>query len=100
MMIKLMTRFPRVVTFGACLTGWVGGETIASDVAPTREFAEANSWLHYTAAAAGALAVLAIGKPFKPSTQTQTGPKPAPEVLRAFAIKPTLRGRLFLASIK
>ena len=64
MMIKLMTRFPIVVTFGACLIGWVGGETIASDVA-LREFAEANPWLHYTAAAAGALAVLAIGKYFQ-----------------------------------
>jgi YjbE family integral membrane protein len=64
MMIKLMTRFPIVVTFGACLIGWVGGETIASDVA-LREFAAANPWLHYTAAAAGALAVLAIGKYFQ-----------------------------------
>ncbi|MEY2948003.1 MAG: hypothetical protein RL084_1400 [Pseudomonadota bacterium] len=64
MMIKLMTRFPIVVTFGACLIGWVGGETIASDVA-LRGFAEANPWLHYTAAAAGALAVLAIGKFFQ-----------------------------------
>jgi YjbE family integral membrane protein len=64
MMIKLMTRFPIVVTFGACLIGWVGGETIASDVA-LRDFAEANSWLHYTASAAGAMAVLAIGKYFQ-----------------------------------
>ena len=64
MMIKLMTRFPIVVTFGACLIGWVGGETIASDVA-LHGFAEANPWLHYTAAAAGALAVLAIGKYFQ-----------------------------------
>jgi YjbE family integral membrane protein len=64
MMIKLMTRFPIVVTFGACLIGWVGGETIASDVA-LREFAAANTWLHYTAAVAGALAVLAIGKYFQ-----------------------------------
>jgi YjbE family integral membrane protein len=64
MMIKLMTRFPIVVTFGACLIGWVGGETIASDVA-LREFAAANPWLHYTAATAGALAVLAIGKYFQ-----------------------------------
>jgi YjbE family integral membrane protein len=64
MMIKLMTRFPIVVTFGACLIGWVGGETIASDVA-LREFASANPWLHYTAATAGALAVLAIGKFFQ-----------------------------------
>lgn len=64
MMIKLMTRFPIVVTFGACLIGWVGGETIASDVA-LREFAQDNAWLHYTAATAGALIVLAIGKYFQ-----------------------------------
>ena len=61
LMIKLMTRFPIIVTFGACLIGWVGGETIASDVA-LREFSADNPWLHYTAATVGALAVLAIGK--------------------------------------
>ena len=61
-----------MVTFGACLIGWVGGETIVSDVA-LREFSAANPWLHYTAAAAGALAVLAIGKYF------QTKHKPAEE---------------------
>jgi YjbE family integral membrane protein len=60
-MIKLMTRFPIIVTFGACLIGWVGGETIASDVA-LREFSADNPWLHYAAATAGALSVLAIGK--------------------------------------
>jgi hypothetical protein len=49
------------VTFGACLIGWVGGETIASDVA-LREFSAENPWLHYAAATAGALSVLAIGK--------------------------------------
>jgi len=63
-MIKLMTRFPIIVTFGACLIGWVGGETIASDVA-LREFAAENPWLHYAAATAGALSVLAIGKYFQ-----------------------------------
>ena len=61
LMIKLMARFPIIVTFGACLIGWVGGETIASDVA-LREFSADNPWLHYTAATVGALAVLAIGK--------------------------------------
>ena len=64
MMIKLMTRFPIIVTFGACLIGWVGGETIASDVA-LREFSAENPWLHYAAATAGALSVLAIGKYFQ-----------------------------------
>ncbi|NDE25365.1 MAG: TerC family protein [Betaproteobacteria bacterium] len=45
MMIKLMTRFPIVVTFGACLIGWVGGETIASDVALWSAFLRPNEVL-------------------------------------------------------
>jgi predicted tellurium resistance membrane protein TerC len=69
-MIKLMARFPIIVTFGACLIGWVGGETIASDVV-LREFSEANPWLHYAAATAGALAVLAIGKYFQTTNTSE-----------------------------
>ena len=69
-MIKLMTRFPIIVTFGACLIGWVGGETIASDVA-LREFSADNPWLHYAAATAGALSVLAIGKYFQAKHSTE-----------------------------
>ena len=63
-MIKLMARFPIIVTFGACLIGWVGGVTIACDVV-LRVFSEAFPWLHYVAATAGALAVLAFGKFFQ-----------------------------------
>lgn len=61
MMIRLMDRFPVIVTLGAGLIGWVGGETIASDVA-LKGFATANPWIHYAAAAAGAAIVLGIGK--------------------------------------
>ena len=61
LMIKLMERFPIIVMLGAALIGWVGGETIASDTA-LKGFAAANPWLHYVAAAAGAAAVIGIGK--------------------------------------
>jgi YjbE family integral membrane protein len=61
LMIKLMERFPIIVTLGAALIGWVGGETIASDVA-LKDFAAANTWLHYAAAAAGAAFVVLLGK--------------------------------------
>ena len=61
LMIKLMERFPIIVTLGAALIGWVGGETIASDVI-FKEFSAANPWLHYAAAAAGAVFVIAVGK--------------------------------------
>ncbi len=61
LMIKLMARFPIIVTLGAALIGWVGGETIASDVI-FKEFSAANPWLHYAAAAAGAVFVIIVGK--------------------------------------
>jgi YjbE family integral membrane protein len=60
-MIKLMDRFPVIITLGAALIGWVGGETMVSDVA-IRDFVEANHWLHYVGPALGAALVLAIGK--------------------------------------
>lgn len=61
MMIKLMERFPVIITLGAALIGWVGGETVASDVL-LRDFVSENHWFHMTAAAAGAAIVLAWGK--------------------------------------
>jgi YjbE family integral membrane protein len=61
LMIKLMERFPIIVVLGAALIGWVGGETIVND-AILREFAAANGWVHYAAALAGALFVVAVGK--------------------------------------
>jgi YjbE family integral membrane protein len=61
LMIKLMERFPIIVMLGAALIGWVGGETIASDVA-LHDVTAANHWLHYAAAACGATLVVGLGK--------------------------------------
>jgi YjbE family integral membrane protein len=61
LMIKLMERFPIIVTLGAALIGWVGGETIASDVI-FKDYSAANPWLHYAAAAAGEVFVIAVGR--------------------------------------
>ena len=61
LMIKLMDRFPIIIWFGAGLIGWVGGETIVSDVA-LKTIVQANGWLHYAAPALGAAVVLGIGK--------------------------------------
>ena len=61
LMIKLMERFPIIITLGAALIGWVGGETMASD-AVLRDFSAANSWFHMTAAVCGAVLVLVWGK--------------------------------------
>lgn len=61
LMIRLMERFPIIITLGAALIGWVGGETIVSDVA-LKEVAAANPWLHYAAASAGAALVVTVGR--------------------------------------
>ena len=61
LMIKLMECFPIIVMLGAALIGWVAGETIVSDTI-LRDMLAANPWLHYAAAAAGAVFVVAVGK--------------------------------------
>ena len=61
LMIKLMDRFPIIVVLGAALIGWVGGETIASDVALGDTLAS-QPWIHYVGATAGALLVFVAGK--------------------------------------
>ena len=61
LMIKLMERFPVIVVLGAGLIGWVGGETIVSDVS-LKDVLAANPALHYIAAVAGAVFVVAVGK--------------------------------------
>jgi predicted tellurium resistance membrane protein TerC len=70
MMIKLMERFPVIITLGAALIGWVGGETVASDVL-LRDFVSENHWFHMAAAAAGAVIVLAWGKLIEKKHQAQ-----------------------------
>lgn len=61
LMIKLMERFPVIVTAGAALIGWVGGETIVGDAA-LAGVREGNPWLHYASALLGAVLVVVVGK--------------------------------------
>ncbi len=61
LMIKLMERYPIIITLGAALIGWVGGETVANDVV-LKDFGAANPWFHMACAAAGAVIVLVWGK--------------------------------------
>lgn len=69
LMLKIMGRFPIIVTLGAALIGWVGGETLVSDqmIAP---LVPAHSLGFYAAAALGALVVVALGK-FQQSRRAQ-----------------------------
>ena len=61
LMIKLMERFPVIITVGAGLIGWVAGEAIVSDKVLRSGFPE-HSVQFYLAAAIGAAFVIAVGK--------------------------------------
>jgi len=61
-LLKLMERFPFIVTFGAGLLGWVSGEMAITDPA-VKTWIDANAaWLHTAAPMAGVLLVLGIGR--------------------------------------
>ena len=61
LMIKVMDRFPVIITVGAGLIGWVAGEAIVGDKV-LRDWFPAHSTVLYLAAAAGAVFVIALGK--------------------------------------
>ncbi len=61
LMIRIMGRFPAIVTLGAALIGWVGGETLVSDKM-IEPWIPHHSVGFYAAAALGALLVVAMGK--------------------------------------
>lgn len=60
--LKLIDRFPSIVTLGAGLLGWIAGGLIVTDIAYTSRFGEANNWVFYGAHIAGALLIVLIGK--------------------------------------
>jgi YjbE family integral membrane protein len=61
-LLKLMDRFPIIITIGAGLLGWVAGEMAATDPI-IKDWVNANMhWLHWVAPAIGAIFVIATGK--------------------------------------
>jgi YjbE family integral membrane protein len=69
MVIKLMDRFPIIITLGGMLLGWIAGTMTVTDpalvnpdVIPAFPKLEASDALRYGAGVAGALLVLLIGK--------------------------------------
>jgi len=69
LVIKLMDRFPMIITLGGMLLGWIAGTMAVSDpamasVVPgewTEGHFEAARSIHHTAGAVGAVVVLALG---------------------------------------
>ena len=60
--LTLMDRFPAVIIGGAALLGWIGGGMITGDAVLSQRGIDVDPTLHYGAAVAGALLVVAIGK--------------------------------------
>ena len=62
LLIKVMERYPIVITIGAALIGWVAGE-MAWDESVLKSFTtQFPKWFEYVAATAGALTVILVGK--------------------------------------
>ncbi|HET8747222.1 MAG TPA: TerC family protein [Ramlibacter sp.] len=61
LILKLMNRFPIIITLGAALLGWVAGEMTLTDPA-IKGFVEQHHYLHNILPAAGAVIVVAVGK--------------------------------------
>ena len=64
MMLKIMERFPVIITLGAALLGWIAGDIMVSDPAIVAWVKTSAAWLHEwkIAPGAGAVFVVAVGK--------------------------------------
>ncbi|GAB4063429.1 TerC family protein [Uliginosibacterium sediminicola] len=60
LVMRLMERFPWVITFGGMLLGWIAGEMLLGESALSAWFSGVE-WLHYGLPLAGALLVLVLG---------------------------------------
>lgn len=62
LVIKLMDRFPVIITIGAGLLGWIAGDMIISDTV-TKEWVNTNAaFMHWLSPVCGVLVIILIGK--------------------------------------
>jgi YjbE family integral membrane protein len=61
LVLKLMDRFPMIITLGGMLLGWIAGTMAHTDPALVGYLPQDKAW-HYGLGIAGALLVLALGK--------------------------------------
>ena len=64
LLLKLIGRFPVIVTLGAALIGFIAGEVIVADKLWENWVDTHAHWLHYAAPAAGAIAIVLSGHLF------------------------------------
>ena len=61
LVLRLMDRFPVVITLGGALLGWIAGGMVVTDVKIKPWLIGTPDWLHYAVSAVGALLVVAVG---------------------------------------
>jgi len=76
LILKLMARFPVIITLGAGLLGWVSGEMAMTDPA-IADWAAQQHALHNVVPALGAVSVVVAGKWLTSRQQPQTANQPA-----------------------
>lgn len=83
MLLKVMDRFPIIITLGAGLLGWVAGDMAVSDPA-VKDWVDANAaWLHTAAPAVGAVVVVAVGKWLAARAEAHEEAKPVADLAGA-----------------
>lgn len=60
--LKLIDRFPIVVTFGAALLGWIAGGMLITDIFIVDRFGEPTAMMKIAAEVAGAVLIVLLGK--------------------------------------
>ena len=94
-LLKLIQRFPVIVTLGAALVGFIAGEVIVADKL-WEAWVDAHAhWLHYAAPAIGAVAVVLAG--YLPGRKPLPEPGSAAEAIAAPAA--VFGGRALLAAL-
>src|SRR5258706_4159136 len=82
-LMKIMERWPIIITLGAALLGYVAGEMAVGDPS-VKDWIDANAhWLHYALPAAGAALVVAIGKWMAARAEQQDDARPVVDLAGA-----------------
>ncbi|MGE5537866.1 MAG: TerC family protein [Gemmatimonas sp.] len=69
LILKIMGRFPIIITAGAGLIGWIAGDVGVTDPAAHDLVAPYGDWIHYAAKIIGAAFVIVLGKAIAARTQ-------------------------------
>jgi YjbE family integral membrane protein len=69
--LKLMERFPIIITLGAMLLGWIAGEMLGAEEKFQELVMPVTTAVHYALAVGGALLVLALGRLKLPGSAKQ-----------------------------